>query len=71
MSAICVGRGLLGPLIHGTAGPFPRGGGPPFAHRYRAGLAPASAETDPGIGGPVDADASLRSDPELIPEAAE
>ena len=38
---------------------------------HRAGLAPASAETDPGMGGPVDANASLRSDPELIPEAAE
>ncbi len=38
---------------------------------HRTGLAPASAETDPGMGGPVDANASLRSDPELIPEAAE
>ena len=38
---------------------------------HRAGLAPASADTDPGMGGPADANASLRSDPELIPEAAE
>ena len=38
---------------------------------HRAGLAPASADTDPGRGGPADANASLRSDPELIPDAAE
>lgn len=38
---------------------------------HRAGRAPASADTDPGMGGSADANASLRPDPELIPEAAE
>jgi hypothetical protein len=38
---------------------------------HRADLAPASEDTDPGMGEPADTNASLRSDPELIPEAAE
>jgi len=38
---------------------------------HRAGLAPASADIDPGREGSVDANASLRSGLELIPEAAE
>jgi hypothetical protein len=56
-------------------------GGPHICHpepfdldavSHRAGLAPASEDTDPGRGEdrPADANASLRADPELIPEAA-
>jgi hypothetical protein len=38
---------------------------------HRADLAPASEDTDPGMGGAADANAPVRPDPELIPEAAE